>query len=355
MLWFSHKQKKNWRKSDEPEDIALDFDYSGRVKQHITNYHLDLTITDVRERDSGEYQLMFIMKDGVKHISSVTVNLTVTVLQVKIQSTEQRDQKVLSCQASCPLAENPLYVYWIKDGQYIQNVFTKSLSVSSSEYAADYCFSLDSKISSAPVCLSERCWHVTYASRRVCALVGSTVDIHSSYSHPTGYTVVNTFWHSRPAVRSRGTRTDSRAWDRACVSGTGRVLGTGRWLGTGHGLVTERGVLTERGLVIEHGLETECGLVSAVSERGLVTERGLVIERGLETECGLVSAVSERGLVTERGLVIERGLETECGLVSAVSERGLGAECGLVIECGLETECGLVSAVSEHGLMKDWC
>ncbi|XP_073721661.1 uncharacterized protein [Misgurnus anguillicaudatus] len=45
-------------------------------------------------------------------------------------------------------------------------------------------------------CLSNRsCWGVTYTSRRVCALVGSTVDIHSSYSHPTGYTVEKTYWH----------------------------------------------------------------------------------------------------------------------------------------------------------------
>ncbi|XP_073717652.1 sialoadhesin-like [Misgurnus anguillicaudatus] len=39
------------------------------------------------------------------------------------------------------------------------------------------------------------CWGVTYTSTEVCALVGSTVDIHSSYSHPTGYTVEKTYWH----------------------------------------------------------------------------------------------------------------------------------------------------------------
>nr|XP_055073971.1 uncharacterized protein LOC129453657 [Misgurnus anguillicaudatus] len=38
------------------------------------------------------------------------------------------------------------------------------------------------------------CWGVTYTSMSVCALVGSTVDIHSSYSHPTGYTVEKTYW-----------------------------------------------------------------------------------------------------------------------------------------------------------------
>uniref|UniRef100_A0A8C1RFT4 Immunoglobulin domain-containing protein n=1 Tax=Cyprinus carpio TaxID=7962 RepID=A0A8C1RFT4_CYPCA len=39
------------------------------------------------------------------------------------------------------------------------------------------------------------CWDVTYTSRRVCALVGSTVDISCTYSLPSGYTVYKTFWH----------------------------------------------------------------------------------------------------------------------------------------------------------------
>ncbi len=36
---------------------------------------------------------------------------------------------------------------------------------------------------------------MTYTSRRVCALVGSTVDISSTYSHPSDHTVNKTFWH----------------------------------------------------------------------------------------------------------------------------------------------------------------
>ena len=42
------------------------------------------------------------------------------------------------------------------------------------------------------------CWDVSYSSRRVCALMGSTVDISSTYSHPSGYTVSKTFWHYGP-------------------------------------------------------------------------------------------------------------------------------------------------------------
>ena len=78
VFWFSQKQSSNWRKSDEPEDLTLDSDYSGRVKQEFRNDYSTLTISDLRERDSGEYQLMFIMKDGVKRLSSAAFNLTVT-------------------------------------------------------------------------------------------------------------------------------------------------------------------------------------------------------------------------------------------------------------------------------------
>ncbi|XP_073718104.1 uncharacterized protein [Misgurnus anguillicaudatus] len=189
-FWFSQKQRTNWRNKDEPEDLTLDSDYSGRVKQQITNTESELTISDLRERDSGEYQLMFIMKDGVKHLSSVTVNLTVTVLQAKI------DHNKLTCDTSCPLTFKPQHIYWKKDGRYIKESESKAFSLSSAAYS---CFLRpDSKISSDSLCLSNSsCWGVTYTSTRVCALVGSTVDIHSSYSHPTGVTVKETYWYSR--------------------------------------------------------------------------------------------------------------------------------------------------------------
>ncbi|XP_073718425.1 uncharacterized protein [Misgurnus anguillicaudatus] len=182
------KQRTNWRNKDESEDLNLDSDYSGRVKQQIRYYYSELIIDDVRERDSGEYQLMFIMKDGVKHLSSVTVNLTVTVLQVR------KHQNKLTCDTSCTLTSKPKNIYWRENGQYIAGKESKEISLSSAAYS---CFiSPDLKISSDPLCLSNSsCWGVTYTSTRVCALVGSTVDIHSSYSHPTGYTVEKTYWH----------------------------------------------------------------------------------------------------------------------------------------------------------------
>ncbi|KTF79858.1 hypothetical protein cypCar_00034837 [Cyprinus carpio] len=87
------------------------------------------------------------MKDGVKHLSSAAVSLTVTVKQHYTAFTEY----------SCAVE--------------------------------DVHISLIHGISKSG------CWDVTYTSRRVCALVGSTVDISCTYSLPSGHTVNKTFWH----------------------------------------------------------------------------------------------------------------------------------------------------------------
>ncbi|XP_073699962.1 uncharacterized protein [Garra rufa] len=202
-FWFSEKQSANWREKNEPEDLTLDSDYSGRVKTSIKEYKAELTISDVRERDSGEYQLMFIMKDGVKHLSSAAVSLTVTDLQVRMNpvSTDPTDERIeLTCDSSCTLTSR-LYYHWMKDGKYFTDTVSPNMLVSFSRDAGSFsCYRKDRKHHSSSVCLSQRgCWDVSYSSRRVCALVGSTVDISSTYSHPSGHTVNKTFWHYAPS------------------------------------------------------------------------------------------------------------------------------------------------------------
>ncbi|XP_065115646.2 uncharacterized protein [Paramisgurnus dabryanus] len=107
---------------------------------------------------------------------------------------ESTDEVNLICDSSCNLtSEN---YYWYKNEQLF--AASKSLIVSSrgntdSYSCSQYIYGKNTQSSS--VCLSNSgCWGVTYTSTRVCALVGSTVDIHSSYSHPTGYTVKKTYW-----------------------------------------------------------------------------------------------------------------------------------------------------------------
>ncbi|RXN18695.1 sialoadhesin-like isoform X1 [Labeo rohita] len=204
VFWFSEKQNTNWRKNNEPEDLTLDSDYSGRVKHQISSSSSTLTISDVRERDSGEYQLMFIMNDGVKHLSSAAVSLTVTDLQVKMNpvSTDPTDESVqLTCDSSCTLTSAVRY-YWMKDGQYFTDTQSPDIFVSHSRNAGSFSCSLysDHRHPSSSVCVSQSgCWDVTYTSTRVCALVNSTVDISCTYSHPSAYTVYKTFWHYSPS------------------------------------------------------------------------------------------------------------------------------------------------------------
>nr|XP_055073081.1 uncharacterized protein LOC129453047 [Misgurnus anguillicaudatus] len=151
-FWFSQKQRTNWRNKDEPEDLTLYSDYSRRVYQWITNNQSRLTIYNLRERDSGEYQLMFIMKDGVKHLSSVTVNLTVTVLQVRINPESTGQRVKLSCYSSCPLTSENKY-YWYKNGQFLRH--DRTIDVPSSGNTDHYSCSEYNAESSSSVCESD--------------------------------------------------------------------------------------------------------------------------------------------------------------------------------------------------------
>ncbi|XP_043079490.1 sialoadhesin-like isoform X2 [Puntigrus tetrazona] len=204
-FWFSEKQSKNWRKNNEPEDLTLDSDYSGRVEQTISKYEAMLIISDVTETDAGEYQLMFV-DDGVKHLSSAAVNLTVTDLQVRIgpASTDPRNETVeLTCEASCDLMFSNKNYYWNKNNIPLPEANSRSIVVSP-EAPGSYSCSRTPGLSSSPVCVSQSsCWDVTYTSRRVCAVVGSTVEISSTYSHPPGHTVRKTFWHYGPSGDSK--------------------------------------------------------------------------------------------------------------------------------------------------------
>ncbi|XP_073721728.1 uncharacterized protein [Misgurnus anguillicaudatus] len=107
---------------------------------------------------------------------------------------ESKGQRVkLSCDSSCPKTSEYNYL-WYKNGQPLV-INNQSIFVSSSENTNSYyCVKFVSEPSSSVCFSNSSCWGVNYTSRRVCALVGSTVDIHSSYSHPTGYTVEKTYW-----------------------------------------------------------------------------------------------------------------------------------------------------------------
>ncbi|XP_073699783.1 uncharacterized protein [Garra rufa] len=116
-------------------------------------------------------------------------------------STNLRDQRLLTCDSSCTLTSGSRY-YWMRNGQYFIDTWFPNTFVSISSDAGSFFCSHDQNIKhpSSSVCVSQSgCWDVSYSSRRVCALVGSTVDISCTYSHPSGHTVYKTFWHYGPS------------------------------------------------------------------------------------------------------------------------------------------------------------
>ena len=82
IFWFSPKQRAKWRNEGDPEDVALDSDYAGRVSYGGTiSYKYSsaiLTIRDLRERNSGQYHLIIISETGERYSSSTAVSLTVS-------------------------------------------------------------------------------------------------------------------------------------------------------------------------------------------------------------------------------------------------------------------------------------
>ncbi|XP_049322878.1 sialoadhesin-like [Astyanax mexicanus] len=210
-FWFSSKLKAKWRKEEDPEDLALDSDYARRViyktssSSSITSTST-LTIRDLRERDSGEYQLMIITESGEKYSSSTAITLTVSDLQIKMISDTDR-KWTLNCSTSCSLSSKPLYYYWYNNGQNSHSTNYRLWSLISlyqtdtpSSYSCSAGWTPD--IRSSSVCVSgENCWSVIYSERRVCVLEDSSVDFPCIYSYPSGQRVTESYWfYFQPGV-----------------------------------------------------------------------------------------------------------------------------------------------------------
>ncbi|KAI4898698.1 hypothetical protein NFI96_017174 [Prochilodus magdalenae] len=214
-FWFSQKQSANWRNEDDPEDLALDSDYAGRVSSSHTGFSSTLTITDLRETDSGDYHLMIITGGGERRRGSA-VNLTVSDLQVTMSPITQTELRT-TCSTSCSVTPEPFY-YWYKDGRYVEGSNRQRVLVSSSVPYSVSCsaatnFTHSSEVLSSSVCVfGEDCWNVSYSDRRLCVLEGSSVDFLCTYSHPSTHTVTEVFWYySDPNGKLEDLRVEERS------------------------------------------------------------------------------------------------------------------------------------------------
>uniref|UniRef100_A0A667ZW81 B-cell receptor CD22 n=1 Tax=Myripristis murdjan TaxID=586833 RepID=A0A667ZW81_9TELE len=133
-LWFTNND-------DEPMDLRLDSDYTGRVEYHtwIDGYrtHCRLRISDLRESDSAVYKFRFITNQpGGRYTGEPGVFLIVTDLQVKVIRSSIHQSSIraeLKCHTLCRLAGRPSYV-WYRNGE--QKRFSSSYT--------DYIYSEDS-------------------------------------------------------------------------------------------------------------------------------------------------------------------------------------------------------------------
>uniref|UniRef100_A0AAY4A4H9 Ig-like domain-containing protein n=2 Tax=Denticeps clupeoides TaxID=299321 RepID=A0AAY4A4H9_9TELE len=195
VFWYNPTKKDKWFKKDEPEDLVLDSEYAGRVMYSTKEKQLILTITDLRERDSGKYHCM-IMSDkrtytdsngDILHVSDVYMKSDPVTWNTEDQSA------TLTCNTIC--STNKLF-NWYKNGQYMkQSEDSVELSGKSDE-ASYFCSvaSFDDIRSTAQCVLTERCWTTVYADMRVCALRGSSVDLSCTYTYPSNYIIQPGFW-----------------------------------------------------------------------------------------------------------------------------------------------------------------
>uniref|UniRef100_A0A3B4H6S2 B-cell receptor CD22 n=1 Tax=Pundamilia nyererei TaxID=303518 RepID=A0A3B4H6S2_9CICH len=112
-VWFTKGNNNN------PDDLKTDPVYAGRVSYSSHWKSCTLTIRDLRESDSAVYKFRF--ETNQKSFTVLPgVTLTVTVLQVHVDTSSYPDSATLTCRGSCRL-NNHFFYAWYKNGQKISN------------------------------------------------------------------------------------------------------------------------------------------------------------------------------------------------------------------------------------------
>ncbi|XP_071359717.1 cell adhesion molecule CEACAM1-like isoform X2 [Trachinotus anak] len=101
--------------------------------------------------------------------------------EIRLQRTSPR---ILTCTTSCPLTDPQTVYSWYWNRQ-VYSYSQSQLIIPSSAHSLSCAVKGLKDLLSPEVCIEgENCWSVNYASRRICALQGSSVDISSKYTHP---------------------------------------------------------------------------------------------------------------------------------------------------------------------------
>ncbi|XP_062385424.1 sialoadhesin-like [Sardina pilchardus] len=195
-LWFI-----TWPHNREPDDLIDDDNYQGRVTYtgDNKNSHI-LSISNLTVNDSNKYRFRFISQEGGK-VAGFNLRLSVADLQVQSNPAPVRegDNVTLTCSTTCSLSNNPTYI-WYRNSQplSISHTTSNTLSIPSVNFYKDAgyysCAVRGHEDQPSPSVCVLSCWSVTYTPQSICALKGSSVELHSYYTYPRDQTIMKTFW-----------------------------------------------------------------------------------------------------------------------------------------------------------------
>ncbi|CAL8363754.1 unnamed protein product [Merluccius merluccius] len=182
--WFK------WRDNQEPRNLQSDSEYEGRAEYPVEETgRSTLTITDLRDTDSAEYRFTFETSKLEWKGSLHGTTLTVTDLQVKV-SPRGSWTRNLECDSMCT---NPTII-WYKNGEYLAQRRSYSVSINSFN---SYSCAVEGyeRLHSPSVCVQgNSCFRVSYPTRTMCVLQGTSVDISCTYSHPSYVQLNYKYW-----------------------------------------------------------------------------------------------------------------------------------------------------------------
>ncbi|XP_063064194.1 B-cell receptor CD22-like [Engraulis encrasicolus] len=186
----------------DPVDLMEDDRYKGRVNYtSSSNNKHTLTIKPLTLQDAEDYRFRILTNVPTEKVAGPSLSLSVTGLQVQINppTVNEGSRVTLTCSTTCSLSSNPTYI-WYRNTQDVTSKYTATgntltIDTIAGEDDGRYsCAVRGHEDHPSPAVCVFKCYGVAYNPESVCALEGSSVELHSYYSYPDDHIVVKTFW-----------------------------------------------------------------------------------------------------------------------------------------------------------------